>query len=140
MQCELSNVAYIPVKYPFFLKSKVLCGYMDNVQFISEEFRVGGSQTIRGFDEESIYTSTHVLLSIEPRFVVDRSTQLYVFYDALWYKSIQVKYDTPWGIGFGTDFYTKAGVFYVSYALGSQNNQPLLLKNAKIHFGYRNRF
>jgi hypothetical protein len=140
MQCELSNVAYIPIKYPFFLKAKILGGYIDNVQFISEEFRVGGSQTIRGFDEESIYTSNHVLLSIEPRFVIDRSTQLYVFYDALWYKSIQVKSDTPWGIGVGTDFYTKAGVFYVSYALGSQNNQPLLLRNAKIHFGYRNRF
>jgi len=140
LKAEIMNVAYIPVKYPFFVKVRLIGAYMDNIQFMSEEFRLGGNKTIRGFDEESIYSSPYILGSIEPRFIVDRNTQCYVFFDKAWYKSLQVNHDSPWGIGVGTDFYTKAGVFYISYALGSQNNQSLMFKNAKIHFGYRNRF
>ena len=48
--------------------------------------------------------------------------------------------DFPFGIGAGINFETKAGIFGLNYALGSQNNNPLSIKNAKIHFGYVNYF
>ena len=44
--------------------------------------------------------------------------------------------DTPYSIGFGMAFETKAGIFNISYGVGKNNNQPFELKNSKVHFGY----
>ena len=48
--------------------------------------------------------------------------------------------DIPYGLGAGINFETKPGIFSISYALGSQQNNPLLFKTAKIHFGFINFF
>jgi hemolysin activation/secretion protein len=102
-------------------------------------FRLGGSQSIRGFDEESIYASSYLLTSAELRLSLDNATQWFVFFDKLMYKSF-IYTDNPWGIGVGAELNTGAGLFFISYALGSQFNQSLEFRNSKIHFGYRNRF
>ncbi|MCC6690169.1 MAG: hypothetical protein IT235_01425, partial [Bacteroidia bacterium] len=44
-------------------------------------------------------------------------------------------HDTPYGFGAGTSFETKAGIFSLDYALGSQLGNPIYLKSGKIHFG-----
>ena len=42
----------------------------------------------------------------------------------------------PYGFGAGISFGTRAGVFSLSYALGSQRGNPILIRAAKIHFGF----
>ena len=49
-------------------------------------------------------------------------------------------YDYPFGFGLGATFHTKAGNFYISYALGQQKNNPVSFKTGKIHFGMDVRF
>jgi hypothetical protein len=41
----------------------------------------------------------------------------------------------PFGFGAGIAFTTKAGLFYLSYALGKQLDNPISFKTGKIHFG-----
>ena len=51
-----------------------------------------------------------------------------------------VVFDTPYGFGVGTTFETGAGIFSISYAVGSQLDNPIDLRGAKVHFGFLNYF
>ncbi len=134
-----SFISLIPLTTSFFIKFKAEGGAISPGQFKNELFRLGGSLSIRGFDEESIYASSYLLTSAELRLSLDNATQWFVFFDKLMYKSF-IYTDNPWGIGVGAELNTGAGLFFISYALGSQFNQSLEFRNSKIHFGYRNRF
>lgn len=115
---------------------------LSETMFVNELYRIGGLSSIRGFMESSIYASTYSIMSFEYRFVFERNSALFTFFDAAWYekKSEQYFYDYPFGFGFGLFFKTKAGIFTISYAMGQQKNENLNIKNAKIHFGFINKF
>ncbi|MGQ9846657.1 MAG: BamA/TamA family outer membrane protein [Bacteroidales bacterium] len=134
-----SIITFIPLMRPFFIKLKCEGATLSSSNFKNELFRLGGSQSIRGFDEESLYASSYLLISGEWRMSLDNATQLFAFYDKLIYRSF-IYSDNPWGMGLGAEINTSAGLFFISYALGSQFNQSLSLRNSKIHFGYKNRF
>ena len=52
-------------------------------------------------------------------------------------KSIGENYeDFPVGFGVGVALETKVGVFGLTYALGTQQGNPILFNNSKVHFGY----
>ncbi len=111
--------------------------------FQNELFRIGGLKSIRGFDEESIYASSFTILNVEYRYLLEQNSYMYIFADGAWYEKRSVNAyvnDTPYGVGAGISFQTKAGIFSISYALGSQFNNPISLKSGKIHFGIVNYF
>lgn len=114
----------------------------DNI-FLNEMYRLGGSRLLRGFDEESIFSSMFGVVTLEYRFLLGENSFFNLFADAAYtqYKTIrQSTYDFPYGVGTGLAFATKAGIFNVSYALGSQQRNPINFRAAKIHFGYLNLF
>lgn len=116
--------------------------YNDNL-FENELIRIGGLFKLRGFDEESIYTSTYTIQTIEYRYILEQNSYLYLFADAAYYENNRINShisDRPFGFGAGMSFETKAGIFSISYALGKQFNNPILLKNARVHFGFVNYF
>lgn len=111
--------------------------YADQI-FQNEVFRFGGQQSLRGFNEEELYATTRSILSLEYRFLLDKNSNVFAFFDQAIYENSSTNYykDTPFGFGFGLSFGTRAGIFAVSYGLGKQMNNPLKLNNGKIHFGY----
>lgn len=106
--------------------------------FKNELFRIGGLKTLRGFDEESIFASTYVIPTFEYRFLFSQNSNILLFAEGAWYENrsenTYVK-DTPYSIGAGINFDTKAGIFSLNYALGSQFGQALDFRTGKIHFG-----
>ncbi len=135
---------YIPLFDKNTLKlSNIGSTYIGESLFTSELYRIGGLRTIRGFDEESIFANNWTVSSLEYRFLPELNTAIYAFFDHAWYeKKDQVSYvrDLPYSFGIGTNFQTKAGIFTFNYALGQQFDNPLLVRNAKISFGFRNIF
>ena len=112
---------------------------MFTTSFASNELiRFGGMATQRGFKEEELRATSRAFVSLEYRFLLDQNSFLFLFYDQSWYenKLATVKYDKPYGFGGGLTFGTQLGLFSISYALGSQLNNPILLSNGNIHFGY----
>ena len=106
--------------------------------FLNEAFRIGGNNTLRGFDEESIYATVYGIGNIEYRFLFEQNSYLFLFGNAAWYElNTKNEYvnDMPYGFGTGVSFQTKAGIFSISYALGKQFDNPILLRAAKVHFG-----
>ena len=113
--------------------------------FQNELFRIGGLKSLRGFDEESIYASSYAILSVEYRYILEQNSYLYLFGDQAYYENNAVTlslvgHDKPYGFGVGISFQTKAGIFSISYALGSQQGNPIEVKSGKIHFGIVNYF
>ncbi|MFQ5335785.1 MAG: hypothetical protein ACE5DN_06900, partial [Flavobacteriales bacterium] len=65
------------------------------------------------------------------------------FWDGAYYENTSVGnrvFDRPFGFGAGISFETSSGIFSINYALGKQFDNPLLLKTAKVHFGFVNFF
>lgn len=106
--------------------------------FKNELFRIGGLKTLRGFDEESIYTSSYVIPTLEYRFLFAQNSNLLLFAEGAWYENnsnnLYLK-DTPVSVGAGINFETKAGILSLNYAIGNQFGNGFDLRSGKIHFG-----
>lgn len=106
-------------------------------------FRIGGTRTLQGFDEQSIYASTYLIATTEFRLRFAKLSYINLFFNAAWYeRNVAGAYasDWPFGFGVGATFHTKAGDLYISYALGQQHDSPISFKTGKIHFGMNVRF
>lgn len=135
---------FLPLYRRHVLKTSLQTFYLDYpVLFLSETRRIGGLLSFRGFNEESIFTTAYLLYSLEYRFILDQNSYLSLFYNQCYYERDIVDgytWDFPYGIGGGVSFDAKAGIFSLFYALGSEQKNPLLLRNGKIHFGFINYF
>lgn len=119
-------------------------GWMVNDDLYRNElYRMGGLKTMRGVDEASIYCSSYAIGTFEYRFVFEENSNFFVFFDQGWWEDAaqeQLVTDTPYSVGAGTTFETKAGLFSLTYALGSQFNTGLDLRGGKVHFGFISMF
>ncbi len=108
----------------------------------NELLRFGGMASQRGFKEEELRATSRFMISIEYRFLLDQNSYLFLFLDQSWYenKLAVTRRDTPYGFGGGLSFGTTLGMFSISYALGKQLTNPILLSNGNIHFGYTSYF
>ncbi len=106
--------------------------------FTNELIRIGGLRTLRGFDEESIFTSFYTISTIEYRFLFAQNSNIIVFTEGAFYeKNAFNSYvnDTPISVGTGINFETKAGILSINYAIGNQFGNGFDARNGKIHFG-----
>jgi hypothetical protein len=111
--------------------------------FENERYRIGGNNLMRGFDELSILVSEYHVATIEARYLLSRNAFAGIFGD-LGYTVDRTApipvFQQPFGFGAMLTFETKAGIFGLTYALGGSKENPVLFRNAKIHFGYINYF
>ena len=131
--------SYIPITKRNIIKVGVnFESYTSSTIFQNERYRFGGINSLRGFNEEELFASTKMISSLEYRFLLDKNSTVFVFYDQGIYEdnTLNYKIDSPFGVGSGISFGSKIGIFSVSYALGKQDNNPLEFRNGKIHFGY----
>lgn len=143
-QTDFSFDNYFSLSGRHVLNLGSIGGYIYNPEIFSNELmRIGGLKSLRGFDEESIYASSFVIGKAEYRYLLEQNSFLFAFFNAAWYEN-QSRHtfltDTPIGFGAGINFETKLGIMSVSYALGKQFDNPILLRNGKIHFGIVNYF
>ena len=111
----------------------------------NERFFIGGNQDLRGFDEQSLFTDWYNVMTLEYRYLLGQNSNFFVFSDVAYLTNLKQELALDqrfWAYGFGAgiNFETEAGVFGISYALGSQKNNAIQVRNGKIHFGYVNYF
>ena len=111
--------------------------------FENELFRIGGNNTLRGFNEESIFASAYSMVNLEYRYLLEENSFLFAFWNGAYYENKAVNRsitDRPFGFGAGMSFETKAGIFSISYALGKQFDNTIEFRSAKVHFGITSLF
>ncbi len=136
---------YFPLFERSALKLAIQGGIMISKEdiFQNEMFRLGGNRLLRGFDEESVFTSAYAVSTLEYRFIIGQNAYMFAFGDVAYLKADVVEnrdWDTPIGLGAGMTFETKAGIFGLSYAIGRQLDNAFDFNRSKIHFGYKNYF
>lgn len=109
----------------------------------NELFQIGGYKLMRGFDEESIYSSRYLVNTLEYRYLVGMNSYFFAFTD-IGFTASKTSYGETsnrlLGVGFGMAFETAAGFFNLSLAAGKTNETNLNLRQTKIHLGYVNYF
>lgn len=118
-------------------------GMVNEKIFRNELFRIGGIKSLRGVDEASLLASSYAIATAELRFILEENSNAFVFFDQAWWEDQSADAlitDTPFGFGVGTSFETKAGIFMLTYAQGRQFNNPIDLREGKVHFGFTSLF
>jgi outer membrane protein assembly factor BamA len=144
LNLEWNGEINLPLSNKISHRIRSMSGFLNSKNlFVNDLFKIGGLNSLRGFDEDSFRVSSYSIVTNELRFIPERNTSFYLFTDIAYYESEildKTNDDFPIGVGFGLSFATKAGVFSLNYALGKQENQSFDLRNAKIHFGFISRF
>ncbi|WP_439880747.1 BamA/TamA family outer membrane protein [Pontibacter sp. MBLB2868] len=116
---------------------------LNNQIFLNDMYRLGGLNTLRGFDDYFFYASSYAVGTLEYRLFTAQDSFVLLFYDQGYYRSdleSTLVQDFPFGIGGGISFSTGVGIFQLVYSLGKSEQQPLSFKYSKIHFGITSKF
>ena len=141
-EATISAAYYIPTFKIGTLKLGIEGGLLYNEEKIYENelYRIGGNSLLRGFDEQSIFTSAYLVNTLEFRLLLDRNSYLSFPFVDYGLTRITVDneeiWDTAISVGMGINFSTPAGIFNVSFAAGRRINNPIDFGNTKVHFGY----
>ena len=107
--------------------------FSDNYLF-NELSRFGGINSIRGFEENSIFANLYSVLNTEYRYTLSPSIYIHSIADAGYYENdLDNLKEKLFGFGFGFGIVTKAGLLKFNYANGLSENQPFEFNNSKIH-------
>jgi outer membrane protein assembly factor BamA len=138
---DLKADVFVPIQKRATLKMGITSGILLTPSPISqnEQYRLGGSRLLRGFDEESLFATRYAVGTLEYRLLIGRNSYLYAFGDAGYIQNLTQtsrSFDTPIGMGAGITFETRVGLFGVSLAIGKRAGNPFDFRNVKTHFGY----
>ena len=113
--------------------------YQSTAQPISNQFfRLGGLETLRGFNEQFFFASSYIVSQLEWRLYFEERSFFFGFYDQGFLKN--EKWVLPAGLGGGFSLNTKAGLLSFALAVGKTKDVPFEFTNMKVHFGYLSRF
>ena len=102
--------------------------------FENELLRFGGINSIRGFEENSLFASLFGIINTEYRLQLNNSIYIHSIFDAGYFEN--KIFDTKeklYGYGFGFGILTKSGLLRFNYANGKNENTSFKLSNSKIH-------
>lgn len=141
---SVSQNIYLNQKNIFNIKSQNF--YLDsNNYIISELYRFGGINSIRGFNENSLQANLLTSLLTEYRYVFAPGLYLHTIADYGYYRD-ETRNDSDGkngnllGLGFGFGLLTKNGLFNLVYANGTVDNQPIKLSNSIVHISFKANF
>ena len=109
--------------------------------FENELLRFGGINSIRGFEENSLYATLYGVINSEYRYKVSNSIYVHSIIDAAYFENKIINSKQKlFGYGFGFGILTKAGLFRFNYANGKTEDVSFKLSNSKVHLSLTSKF
>ena len=100
---------------------------------INELYRIGGANSIRGVNEQSIFTNSYSFANIEFRYLTSTSSYLYSITDLGFYKnSITDNLNNAYGLGGGYRFKLNNNFVDLGYVIGNNSDNQLELDKSKL--------
>ena len=108
---------------------------IDSDTFLENELpRFGGINSIRGFEENSLFANLFGVINTEYRYRLNRDIYVHSVIDAAYFENkISEQKGKLFGFGFGFGFLSKAGLFRFNYTSGKTENQSFKLSDSKVH-------
>lgn len=110
-------------------------GFLVSNNYLANElFRIGGVNSIRGFNEESIFASLYNVLKVEYRYNTNNTTYIYSISDFGYVENrLENLNQKIYSLGLGYAFNTNFGLLNLSYAIGKSDEQPFNFNNSRFH-------
>lgn len=105
----------------------------------NELYRIGGTENLRGFNQESILTDRFAVASAELHIIAKQTASIYLFTDFAKVSLVaSSKNNSTWGsgVGVGTLLNTGNGILNFSFAMGNGFGQMISFRDSKVHIGY----
>lgn len=123
---KTSQKSYLNIK----TESQML---FSNNYLVNELYRIGGANSIRGLNEQSIYTNRFLYTNIEYRFLTSVVSYLYSITDIGFYnESISTKTRNALGLGGGYRFKLNNNFIDLGYVIGGYSDTEMNLNNSKL--------
>ena len=112
-----------------YVKNKT--GYLNSDSFIDNElFRIGGANSIRGYNEQSIYTNSYTYFNLEYRYLTSEKSYLYTISD-IGQAEVNAENKNILGLGLGYLFHTQKNQINIGLIAG-KNNKKILIRNTQL--------
>ena len=99
----------------------------------NELYRIGGANSIRGVNEQSIFTNMYSFANIEFRYLTSATSYLYTITDLGFYNNaISDKLNTIYGLGGGYRFKLNNNFLDLGYVIGNNSNNQIKLDKSKL--------
>lgn len=99
---------------------------------VNEIFRIGGINSIRGFNEQSIFANKYSVINTEYRYYTSQSNYLHTITDLSWFENIEFKNKLLYSLGFGYSFTKANNQLNLAYVLGGGTDESLDLGNSRL--------
>lgn len=112
-----------------------------NQFLINELFLIGGTNSIRGFNENQLFSTAYSIFKLEYRMVTSIDSYFYTITD---YGISKNKVDTTnfnmLGLGLGYVFKVNSGFLNFSYSIGKFSNTSFDINQSKVHLKWLQKF
>lgn len=110
---------------------------------LSQQFRFGGTKTLRGYRENEFRGSRVAWSNLEYRILLSSRSRFFLFFDTGFFEfqrpitgGTERIHDIKIGYGLGIRLESALGILGIDYGIGEDDT----LLNGKVHFGLRNEF
>ena len=137
---DLNHHFYLNKKFAVNLKSQ---NYFlgSNNYLTNEQYRFGGINSIRGFNENSLQANTFLSLITELQYVVSNAFYFHTVLDYGYFDDKATKKsDKLLGLGFGIGIINKNGLLKFIYSNGSSQNQAIKFSNSIVQISLTTNF
>ena len=110
-----------------------------NQVFENERYRLGGLNSLRGFNENVFFVDSYFLSRSEIRQYFQSRSYFYLFHDVMMATNDQDRL-LPFGFGMGFSLLTKTGLLNFALAQGKEQSKPINLSESKVHIGFISQF
>ncbi|MGJ8685034.1 MAG: BamA/TamA family outer membrane protein [Nonlabens sp.] len=136
----LEKNIYFNHKHSFHLEGKLLLLNSKNLLF-NELFQVGGINSIRGFNQNSIDTSFFTSINSEYRYRISRGIYLHSIVDYGIFEDFNSsKTENLYGLGVGTAILTQSGILRISIANGTFSRANFDFSSTVAHINLKIKF
>ncbi|UAM98484.1 hypothetical protein K8354_01245 [Polaribacter litorisediminis] len=130
IEATISYLYDLNFRNSLFIKNET--SYLNSDSYLNNElFRIGGANSIRGFDEQSIFTNHYSFFNIEYRFLTSQKSYLYSITDIGLIEN-KTNIENILGIGLGYLFATNNSLIKLSTVVGKNASQSFNLNNSKL--------
>ena len=107
----------------------------------NEIFRIGGWNSLRGFNENSILGNFYAYGGAEYRYLINNQAFFDFFAQTAMVQNKNLNSNTRfYSLGLGFNFFLPIGLMSFQISNGNQWNTPFNFRNTKIHWGIITRF
>ena len=108
-------------------------GYLNSSNYLTNElFRIGGFNSIRSINEQSVFTNKYSFLNIEYRYITSSSSYLYSISDIVYYNTIKNSTERLLGLGLGYNFKINSSKISLGYINGINQNNSSSINNSRL--------